>query len=64
MRATKIVFSVKLLPYKDRLKRLKLPTLKFQSDLSMFEMLGVPRPSILRNQQQGKQQEVNKCKVN
>jgi len=30
MRATKIVSSVKVLPYKDRLKRLKLPTLNFK----------------------------------
>jgi len=30
MRAMKIVSSVKLLPYKNRLERLKLPTLKFQ----------------------------------
>ena len=30
MRATKIVSSVKLMPNKERLKRLKLPTLKFR----------------------------------
>jgi len=30
MRATKIVFLVKRLPYKDRLKRLEFPTLKFR----------------------------------
>ena len=30
MKATKSVSSVKLLPYKDRLKKLKLPTLKFR----------------------------------
>jgi len=30
MRPTKIASSVKLLPYKNRLKRLKLPTLKFR----------------------------------
>jgi len=29
LRATKTVSSVKLLPYKDRLKRLKLPSFKF-----------------------------------
>jgi len=30
MRATKLVISIKNLTYKDRLKRLKLPTLKYR----------------------------------
>jgi len=30
MRATKLVSSIKSLTYKDRLKRLKLPTLKYR----------------------------------
>jgi len=30
MRATKLVITIKYLTYKDRLKRLKLPTLKYR----------------------------------
>ena len=30
MRATKLVISIKNLTYKDRLKKLKLPTLKYR----------------------------------
>jgi len=30
MRATKLVISIKNLTYKDRLKRLKLPTIKYR----------------------------------
>ena len=33
MRATKLVISIKNLTYKDRLKRLKLPTLKYRRRL-------------------------------
>jgi len=34
MRATKLVITIKNLTYKDRLKRLKLPTLKYKSAYS------------------------------
>jgi len=38
MRATKLVISIKNLTYKDRLKRLKLPTLKYRPRGDMIEV--------------------------
>ena len=38
MRATKLVISIKNFTYKDRLKRLKLPTLKYRRRGDMIEV--------------------------
>jgi len=38
MRATKLVINIKNLTYKDRLKRLKLPTLKWRIRGDMIEV--------------------------
>ena len=44
MRTTKIVIGIKLLSYKDRLKRLKLPALKYMrtgSDMIQVYKIGL-----------------------
>ena len=41
MRATKLVITIKNLTYKDRLKRLKLPTLKYRRIIIRGDMIEV-----------------------
>jgi len=38
MRATKLVINIKNLTYKDRFKRLKLPTVKYRRIIDMIEV--------------------------
>ena len=38
-RATKLIISFKKFPYKERLRRLNLPTLKYRSMIEVFKII-------------------------
>ena len=60
MRATKLVITIKYLTYKDRLKRLKLPTLKYRH--MRGDMIEVYK--ILTNKYNNNNNNNNRCTYN